>query len=143
MLKEIVNYVFSKSPLRIWVDYEDYLIIKTKCTELEERMRDARRLLVRPYVTKSEIKEPIGCIKRRVVFPVQSAENIVCEKKSSVMKEYYCVNFNESAQKFSDSCNIKSCPLYQNYKTYADLKRKYEFLLNEKKSFWQNKICLK
>lgn len=135
MLRNIVDYILANSWKQICVDIEEYGIIKRRCSDVLYRLDDARRVLVRPYI--SHEKEIVSCIRREVNFPMVNEEN---QSGQPIIIEHSCNNFNERDLKCGDICQNEMCPSYKKYKHYAMLKRQYDLLTEEKKNFWKNKL---
>lgn len=141
MLKEIVNYVLSNSVKQIRSDVEEFDIIKCKRSDLEQRVVLARRLLVQPYIAAESPSEYESCIKRRVYFSAPLASEAPANRLE--IAEHFCNNFNEKCLKYGDTCQTTRCPAYSRYKNYAELKRKFDLLTEEKNNFWKNRLRLR
>lgn len=141
MLKEIVNYVLSNSVKQIRSDVEEFDIIKRKQSDLEQRVVLARRLLVQPYIAAESPSEYESCIKRRVYFSAPLASEAPANRLE--IAEHFCNNFNEKCLKYGDTCQATQCPAYSRYKNYAELKRKFDLLTEEKNNFWKNRLRLR
>lgn len=135
MFKKIIKYIFSNPLTKISKDMEEYDVVKQKYTDIEYKLSDARRVLIRPYV--SNAKEITSCIRREINFP---SINMDLQNNQPVVIEHFCSNFNENSLMYGDTCFCETCPSYQKYKKYAELLRRHAELANEKKVFWKNAL---